>query len=252
MKQVSLHLGDQGTQPADISWDDLQFAVEHLKRAILSRNKERGESGKEKIHFALTKLGRGSVIPTFDYDEQLEPAVKDVSRAVTKRELAGLAPATADHLYAIERRLRDRNIAWTVATGKRKPVKNQFVTRERPLPEPPAFVEGWTVIYGECIRAGGKPPVVRLAMQDGPPLSVKTTREIAQKAAMRLYRIIALKGPAKWRPEDMSVVEFQAEEWIPYEGESIEQSIRSLREVAGGPWHGKGVLETYRQLRKDN
>ncbi len=249
-RKLRFLLGDKATAPGDISWDDLKFVVDQFRSAILSRYRERGGRS-EKAQFSLVAIETGSVVPVLAYDDPLAPAVEDVTQAVMSRDFGALIPDTTSHLYEIERRMSSRNVRWAVSLSSRSPKKDEYVSEKRPLPEAPQFIEGWTVLYGECVRAGGEKPKIRLRLPNNTILSVPCTKNIAQQAATRLYRTIALKGAAKWRPDGMTVVEFRAQEWIPYKGGNVAQALKSLREVAGEPWRGKSVVDQYRALRED-
>ena len=101
-------------------------------------------------------------------------------------------------------------------------------------PDDPALISGTTTLYGELRRIGGDHPkaFIRLFI-DGKIHSCEVnTPDLAQEIAKHLYKIIGVRGSAKWEVETMKLCSFCIEELTEYRQTSLTEAFESLSEVA--------------------
>ena len=101
-------------------------------------------------------------------------------------------------------------------------------------PADPALITGTTTLYGELRRIGGDEPkaYIRFFIDGDIHGCEVSTPDLAQEIAKHLYKIIGVRGSAKWKVETMKLHSFCIEELTEYRQTSLTEAFDSLSEVA--------------------
>ncbi len=96
------------------------------------------------------------------------------------------------------------------------------------------FITRTATLYGELRRIGGDEPkaYIRFLMDDNIHGCDISTPELAQEIAGHLYKIIGVRGSAKWEIETMKLHSFCIGELTEYRETSLTEAFDSLSEVA--------------------
>ncbi len=115
-------------------------------------------------------------------------------------------------------------------------------------PPVPRISHGGTSIHGKCVRVGGdKAPKIEVRYR-GKVIECVATKELCKQVTPRLYRIVGLRGEAKWDSESWEIKELKVLEVLDFDdSKSPLEAIESIGEHVGEAWAG---LDIEREIRR--
>jgi hypothetical protein len=93
-----------------------------------------------------------------------------------------------------------------------------------------------TMIYGELIKIGGDHAKAWIQLTNGSNLNFQTSKEDAMKLSPNLYKMIGLKGQAKWNPKSNYISAFKLFDILEYKQGNVANAFKKLREITSGEW----------------
>lgn len=246
LKKISITLKRPDLQPKDLPVKellDLLVAYEAVLRDLLDQSGIDSDIDMREMHLRLVGVREGSAVleclapePLANNNETLREFIENGRP---------LPPRIRRHLKQLAGYVRRNEVdIWFESEGRQPLV----IRHEWKFPK--RFVRGDTVIYGRCLRVGGRRASVTLQISEGRPLTVIVSEKLAKEIALRLYEEIGIRGEAKWDIETGTIVAFKAVELLPYRKTSPREAIEKLREVAGSDWRRiEDVEKTLRLLR---
>ena len=106
-------------------------------------------------------------------------------------------------------------------------------------------VTGKTIIYGQILRIGGAEPKVAVRTLDNDLLYCTLSESLARLLANSLYETVGLAGSATWELKSYRILEFNAEEIIPYHHGDLLSAFASLRKAVDGAFDDIDDVEEY-------
>ncbi|NJK80322.1 MAG: hypothetical protein HC914_10620 [Chloroflexaceae bacterium] len=93
-------------------------------------------------------------------------------------------------------------------------------------------ISGVTVIYGQVLRIGNKKPTCRIKLLNEQIITCEIeSKELAQRLAQRLYRVVGLSGRAEWNAQTLKLEDFQIQGITGYQDTPVDQALKELAEV---------------------
>jgi hypothetical protein len=112
-----------------------------------------------------------------------------------------------------------------------------------------AKISGPTTIYGHVVRVGGDEPAIRIDTAYGSVTCRNISQELAQEAALQLYRDVRVSGYATWDAQKYTLTDFRIDSLTPVHLEEPLAVFAELREQIGDAFKGDSV-DILRELRE--
>ena len=130
--------------------------------------------------------------------------------------------------------------------AEKKQCKAEIIHKEKevctisyntPLIKPEnVFLPIETTLYGELIKIGGDNAKAWLELTNGNKLSFEISKDNAEKLALSLYKLVALRGKTRWNPQSNFFKSFTLYEILSYKSGNIANAFAELRKISSGVW----------------
>lgn len=190
---------------------------------------------KEQIVVGLEGIQTGSVALSFvvnPYDLVM-PAARKMGNALENNDFSGLNNPTRECLRKLKNLVSEYQGGVVTIFEKNGSTKQLAVLTAESVIPAAQYIKGDTTLYGEVTRIGGKKPKIQIVNFEGIPISCKATKELVMRVSNKLYQTIGLRGTAKWDIDSLEMIEFQAEELLPYEEAPLKDFFAGLAAIVG-------------------
>lgn len=205
-------------------------AIEDLIAIMISEN-HLGIVRKDAIVVGLKNIKSGSTSLAFDVNDRTlsMEAISELRQRFKKNELIKLPLAARRSLDTILKFVKKYNSPFKARSLEDPSVDFFSLDLDTEIPYSPS-ISGETVLYGQVAKAGGtESPKIQFKLLTGQTVYCETTKEIAVKAAQKLYQEVGLRGLASWNTETSFVEEFYVKEILDYEKTDISEGFDYLR-----------------------
>ncbi len=243
-----------GIKPEDLDISELTDILMNYKRALLSKLvHKKSEINVDKILVSLIDIGENSVeaILVSNYPE-VEECSKELVNSINSNKFDELPDESKKSLITIIDKAKVRGYKielYPDATNKKVVAQLEYTLKDK-LAGPQHILKGRTTIYGRVITVGGVEPRAQLRLLNGRLFRVKLKEETAKALAVRLYQVVALKGIASWRSDNMEMVNFEVEEILPYQETDFSEVIKKIHSLDPDAWKGiKSTFDAIKEIR---
>jgi hypothetical protein len=256
-----LQIVGQDVSPQSVDLDDLTVVIRGFIGALTSIA---GAANNDIILLALIDVsGRqlGRDILTLTGSEKSLDSARQLIRSLNAEKQDAIPSGARNNLREIWKTVFRNGWDACEFSGNGSNIGSASIARDKELfPEVGTF-RGDTVLYGECVRAGGEGRrTATLKLLNGERLTVRLrTKELAKELGHRLYQTVGLQGEAIWQTANNQIVEFRADALTEYtdrdEGattpRTTTQAFRDLSEAAGNRWENVDPEEFVKEQRRD-
>ena len=229
----------EGIRPESLSIGEivnLLVSVEKMVVAAVSHNHPDLVTRKQNV-LRLSSLTEGSLNLAYSTPyKEAGTALRELGRVAKKGDSSRLpADARAPVLELLKFSKDHHSHIEFREVGKARP-RLFLLTPDTIISTPhnSTLIAGTTTLHGELRRIGGDQPkaYIRFLMDDNIHGCDISTPELAQEIARHLYRMIGVRGVARWEVETMKLHSFCIEELTEYRQTSLTEAFDSLSEVA--------------------
>jgi hypothetical protein len=224
-----------------------------LERALKETAKGRGLEIDREVVVSLIAISRAeSNVLTLSVLDKAEEDARTISKAIASRDYHTIPRDAQKALHDMSQRIIKRNWIFTVDGGTSF-AERAVISQDNQVPEPlpPALVEGTTIVYGQCIRAGGlNPPRADIRLdRGGAMLRIIVDRQMAKALAARLYEDVGIEGLATWETDHWTITKFVATGLTAYQETDPVEAFERLSDATRGRWDNVSALKHVDSLR---
>lgn len=194
----------------------------------------------DSLLLSLIKIRGNSIEAVFtsNYSNEIQQASQEMHKDIENKDFTRTPVSTRMALSRLIKKAEEKNCTVEIyPDSTNRKVKAKISPEDTALLSPEVSkIQGTSVLFGEVITVGGAEPGSKLRLSDGTLFSVKLTRELAKNLGDRLYEDVSLRGVATWDSNTLTLLNFRAEEIMPYKKTPMRDAVKAIHEADPDAW----------------
>lgn len=245
---IEVRLVGQGLSPGQVKSKEIADLIKSVEEMVSEFIANDPDISKQDIVVGIDKIESGSLSLQFasNYEEQTLRAFRNIGSFVKNKGETGLfSVALLKPLERIRKFTEDYECAAELREVRGKRELLGIIYPDFSPPERMSF-SGETTLYGTIVRVGGtRKPTIELKTIDEKSIRCDLDRNLAIKAASRLYEEVGLEGVATWDAETLELQRFNVIAIMDYQRVPLTEAFDRLSRSVGDSFARIGDVDEF-------